>query len=277
MKKIILFILSSVLILFASSLIPLGNEAHSSSSGAPNGKTGSPGDNDNCTSCHAGAATTTPGLITSNIPGSGYVPGTTYTINATIAVSGINKFGFQVSPQDLSGAKKGTMTLTNTLETQLTGSGKYITHKTAGTAGSGSRTWSFNWTAPTAGEGEITFYGAFNAANGGNQASGDQIYLSSLTVQEDVSGVAENYAISNRVNVFPNPVGDILYISSDIPARDVKSVNVLSIDGKATRTIDFDPTNELKILADVADLAAGNYLVTVVTDKATATKKIVKK
>ena len=276
MKKFLLIISASVVLMFITAIVPFGNEAESSSSGSTGGKTGSPGDNSNCTSCHSGTATTVPGLITSNIPATGYVPGATYTITATITAQGINKFGFQVSPQNLTGVKKGTMVLTNTLETQLTNAGKYITHKTAGTSGSGSRTWSFNWIAPAAGNGDVTFYGAFNAANGNNQSSGDQITLSSLTVQEDMSGVKENYAMSSRIKVFPNPVEDVLHISSDIPARDVKNVHLLSIDGKLLKEIEFDNSGELKIQAEVSSLAAGNYFVSVITDKGIATKKILK-
>src|ERR1700741_768120 len=80
-----------------------GSEAHSSSGGAPAGKTGSPGDGGNCTGCHTGTATTQTSLITSDIPVSGYVPGTTYTITASVSKTGINKFGFEISPQNTSG------------------------------------------------------------------------------------------------------------------------------------------------------------------------------
>lgn len=71
--------------------------------GAPAGMTGSPGDGDNCTSCHGGTATTTASLITSNIPASGYIPGTTYTITATNSLTGSGKMGFEVSPQNVAG------------------------------------------------------------------------------------------------------------------------------------------------------------------------------
>ena len=57
--------------------------AHSNAGGAPIGKTGSPGDGSNCTGCHSGVATTSAGLITSNVPVTGYIPGNTYTITAT--------------------------------------------------------------------------------------------------------------------------------------------------------------------------------------------------
>ena len=67
---------------------------------------------------------------------------------------------------------------------QLVGTGKYITHKTAGTAGTNSRTWTFDWTAPGIGAGDVTFYGAFLITNSGNNSSGDTTVLSSLAVSE---------------------------------------------------------------------------------------------
>lgn len=165
-------------------LIITVNTALTSGSGAPQGHTGSPGDGANCTSCHNSfPPIPASGLITSNIPASGYVPGTTYLITATISHASFNKFGFQISPQNASGALMGTLALTMPSATQIL-QNKWITHTSAGTAGTGnSRTWTFNWTAPTSG-GAVTFYGAFNSANNNANTSGDQITLSSLTVQQ---------------------------------------------------------------------------------------------
>jgi hypothetical protein len=165
----------------------LNHTADSHNSGAPAMRTGSPGDGASCKSCHAGpAAATQAGLITSNIPVDGYSAGQTYTITATISRAGHNEFGFEISPQNVAGAQLGTLIVTNTTEMQLVGSGKYITHKTAGVSGTGSRTWMFNWTAPAAGTGDVTFYGAFNITNNMNNSGGDTIVLSTLTVAECV-------------------------------------------------------------------------------------------
>src|SRR6188768_4571470 len=73
------------------------NGADSHTSGAPASRTGSPGDGGNtCRNCHSGPnPTTTPGLITSNIPIAGYSPGQTYTITATVTRNGHSKFGFE--------------------------------------------------------------------------------------------------------------------------------------------------------------------------------------
>lgn len=144
--------------------------------GAPAAKTGSPGDGANCTECHGGTATTTAGQITSNIPASGYVPGTTYLITATNPLTGSGKMGFEVSPQNASGAQLGTLVAGS--GSQLVGGTKYVTHTNATTTTSA---WTFSWIAPVAGTGAVTFYGAFARNKPG------PVTKSTLVVQEAAS------------------------------------------------------------------------------------------
>ncbi|MCF8368481.1 MAG: T9SS type A sorting domain-containing protein [Bacteroidales bacterium] len=167
------------------------------SGGSPGGKTGSPGDGGNtCTDCHAGTATSQSGWITSTIPAEGYTPGETYTITATGVHSGVVKFGFELTAEDMSNNKTGSLIVTNPTEMQLANSNNSITHKSAGTTPSGnSKSWSFDWTAPSQGTGNVTFYGAFNAANGNGNNTGDIIYKSSLSVLEN-EGSATGLTIS---------------------------------------------------------------------------------
>ena len=129
------------------------------SSGSPGGKTGSPSDNSDCTSCHSVLATTSNlTAITSNIPSSGYVPGITYTITASLNPNS-PKNGFEVTcEEDATGTKTGTFFITNTNTTKLVNSGSSVTHKASGNT---LNTWSFEWEAPTQGTGSVTFYGAF--------------------------------------------------------------------------------------------------------------------
>ena len=149
------------------------------SSGALPGHTGSPGDNKDCTACHPGTASAISGVFSSNIPGSGYLPGESYTI--TVTTSGSGRKGFQVSPQNVSGDLLGT--LAAGAGNKLVGNNKYVTHS----AGVTSQTaeWSFTWTAPEAGTGEVVFYGAFVIGQ-------PNVRISSMQVQEDESiGIAE--------------------------------------------------------------------------------------
>ncbi|MDF2436379.1 MAG: hypothetical protein K0Q95_755 [Bacteroidota bacterium] len=252
----------------------LTQDADSNTSAAPAGRTGSPGDGLTCTSCHAGTATTSAGLITSNIPVSGYTPGQTYTITASITQAGKTKFGFQVSPQNVAGTKLGTLLVTNTTLTQLVGTGgKYITHKTAGTSfPSGTATWSFDWTAPVAGTGNVTFYGAFNITNSSNTNSGDIIKLSTLQVTENVStAIAERDKFD--FNVYPNPVTDRVYISAGDLNANSAAISIINIQGQAVKTIsDFVPGTYI----NVEELAKGYYIIKIETESGSSFKKIVK-
>jgi hypothetical protein len=251
------------------------SEADGNTSAAPASKTGSPGDGGNCTSCHAGTATTVPGLITSNIPVTGYVPGQVYTITGTVSMSGKTKFGFEISPQNATGVKKGTMTVTSSTTTQLISTGKYITHKTAGTAfSSGTATWSFNWTAPPAGTGNLTFYGAFNITNSSNTNSGDIVQLSTLPVTEDLTtGIPELQELNARINVFPNPVIDNITVSNTSDSDGQATVSIINIEGRVVKNIEGMNFNTS---INLEDLCKGFYVLRIETEKGTVIKKIVK-
>ena len=133
--------------------------------------------------CHSGTAVftdTSVAKITSNIPSTGYVAGATYTFTATINKPGNVRFGFQASPQDSVGNYKGTMIVTNTSKTKITGT-KYITHTQSGNSQS---SWSWNWVAPALGSGQVKMSGALMAANNNGATSGDSVYKVSVLINE---------------------------------------------------------------------------------------------
>ncbi|MCX6257875.1 MAG: T9SS type A sorting domain-containing protein [Bacteroidia bacterium] len=170
MKRLLYSI--GILILASLTIVEFSNfMLHAS--GAPAGKTGSPGDGSNCTSCHGGTATAVTGWITSNVPVAGYIAGNSYTITVTVPGSG-NK-GFEVSPQSPSGNLLGTLTAGT--GSHLTGSNKYITHSS--TVSTNPAVWTFTWTAPASGTGNVTFYGAFAITTSTTR-------LSTLVISEQV-------------------------------------------------------------------------------------------
>jgi len=160
LKKIIILIviILPVVLLFHSANVK------SFSNGNPPGCTGSPSDKTTCTTnCHNGSIVKTEtGWITSNIPANGYIPDSSYTITCTAKGEATSeKFGFEASPQFLTGKLAGKMIITNSAETKLVGGGKYISQILAGVAGTGSKSWSFKWIAPAKGSGDLTIYAAF--------------------------------------------------------------------------------------------------------------------
>ena len=167
---------------------------HGNSSGAPAGYTGSTFENSGRTcgtsgGCHGGGSTLQNSWITTDIPACGYTPGQTYSISVFVTSPGKTKFGFSLSPQFNSGANSGTTagTLIATNGTQLQSSGRYITHTSAGNQqnGTNSRTWTFSWTAPASGS--VTLFAAMNAANSGNNSSGDLIFNGSLVLNQNTT------------------------------------------------------------------------------------------
>jgi len=162
----------------------------SNSAAPPASRTGSPGDGgNNCSGCHGGLAVSNQvGWINSNIPGTGYIPGDTYTITISGTHTGVSKFGFECVVEDALANSVGTLVATDVVKTQLIGNSKYIAHTTAGLTPVGStNTWSFDWIAPITGTGTVTFFVALNAANGNGGFGGDKIYTSSLTIQENTN------------------------------------------------------------------------------------------
>lgn len=271
-------VITAMAIIAVSSvfIIEFSSPAGANAVGAPASMTGSPGDGNNCTSCHSGTATTQTGLITSDIPMTGYVPGQTYTITGSITATGKTKFGFQISPQNTSGSLKGTMTVTNSGTTQLTNSGKYITHKFAGTNFmSGTATWSFDWTAPVAGTGAVTFYGAFNSTNSNSNTSGDQIALSTLTVSEDITiGIEDITSISDDFSVYPNPFSDRLYVKNNVNGNAATSVSIMDVYGKEVKKLN-DLNSDGSI--DLQELSNGYYMVRIESAEGVTVKKVAKR
>jgi len=239
----------------ASALFNL-QSAHSNPSGAPAGVTGSPADGETCISsgCHSGNLSAQDGLITSDIPVSGYLPGSTYTITVAITQSGISRWGFQISPQSSTGTMQGTPIITNSTQTKIV-STKYVTHKTAGNSGSGSKTWSFNWTAPAAGTGNVNFYATVMAANNNGNESGDQVYTDVYTVPEAVVTGVEDVITSENLLVYPNPVTGNEF---QMQLNTATSVRILDAQGKVVDARTFEAGVQTY---DASKLPAGMYYV----------------
>lgn len=163
-------------ILFFTSLLIVMSSSMMYPGGAPAAKTGSPGDGASCSQCHGQTATTTAGLITTNIPPEGYTAGQTYQITATNSLTGSGKYGFEVSPQNIAGTQLGTLVAGT--GSKLVGGTKYVTQSNANST---THTWTFGWIAPVTGTGAVTFYGAFARNYSGPTT------LSTLTIQEAAS------------------------------------------------------------------------------------------
>lgn len=233
MKRKILVLLSVITCLVVA-LWP-NQSAHSNGGGAPAGYTGSPNEFSGRTcsaggSCHSGGATAQTGWVTSTVPACGYTPGQTYSVTVFVTSPGRTKFGFSASPQKANATQAGTLIAGTGM--QLNGSGKYITHTSAGTTqtGTNSRTWTFQWTAPAAGTGTVTFYAAMNATNSSNSSAGDMIYSSNLVLAEAPTTLSINnsggtsYCQSSPVTLTSNISGGNAWTKDGNPIGTQNSV-----------------------------------------------------
>lgn len=271
MKKVIYLFMSSIgfLILLTSNM--------DFSGGSPGGKTGSPADGATCTQCHAGTASPVEAWITSDIPATGYMLGETYTITATGTHSGVNKFGFEVTAEDNSNAKTGTFIITNAGENKLTNDDNAVTHLPGGTTPNGdTKTWTFDWTAPAESTGDVTFYGAFNAANGNGANSGDVIYTSNYTVMEHAVGVNEIGKQELEVSLYPNPFTEYFRVSMKDDDKQISSILIFNQAGSIVKQI-MASSNSSEWMIEASELNSGLYfLVLEASDKTSVSKSIIK-
>src|SRR5690554_2328843 len=75
------------------------------------------------------------------------------------------------------------------------------------------------------------------------------------------------------LSVFPNPVSDIVNITS--PEANIEMVTITDLNGRTVKSINFNNVAETTI--DASDLASGIYLMNITANGTVATQKIVKK
>lgn len=244
---------------------------HAKTDGAPSGNTGSPGDEQTCAhvECHTGTAVERVGMISTNVPASGYLRDSIYTITVQVIDSGVVKFGFQASPQNEEGDKMGVMFIVDGDRTKLTGGGKYITHKEEGTTATDTATWTFEW-QPGSSSGDVTFYMAANASNNEENATGDHIYYDKIMVTEDSTNIP--LQVSS-----PLAVEQILYtqgawVISCYSLEEI-DIQVISMNGQEVKRVQSqDGMQPIRIEHD--DLPKGNYILHIRSASGVAARQV---
>jgi hypothetical protein len=121
------------------------------------------------------------------------------------------------------------------------------------------------WTAPQAG----VYYFAFNDKSA--SAATATLRLDTINFASTVLGI-NNYA-SIKLIVYPNPVDDVLTISSDATIQ-VNLIEIIDVNGRFIKQIKTASSSQEQI--SVADLAKGIYFLRISTNKGVMIKKISK-
>jgi len=77
--------------------------------------------------------------------------------------------------------------------TKLVNANNAVTHKSSGTSGSDSKSWTMNWTPTANSNGNTTFYASLLFSNANSNNNLDNTFTTSLSVNEEVvNGISEN-------------------------------------------------------------------------------------
>lgn len=96
------------------------------------------------------------------------------------------------------------------------------------------------------------------------------IIIDNFTVSQTLSA---SQFLSSKFNVNPNPAKDIINITNG-ENMSVNAVNFTDLNGRIVKNLSFDKISNVQI--NVSDLSSGVYMMNILSDKGTATKRIVK-
>jgi uncharacterized protein (TIGR03437 family) len=178
--------------------------------------TGAPGDQGDCTLCHAGVANSGKGSVKINFPGGlTYTPGVKQHISVVISDPPQRRWGFELTARLSSNPGNGqagdfttssdgfTQVLCDDGSTKANGAPcpaqvpvQFMEHTPQGTrpGQTSSATFEFDWAPPSNDVGNVLFYLAANAANGDFATTGDHIYTAHYTLTPTAAGSTPNIA-----------------------------------------------------------------------------------
>lgn len=238
--------------------------------GSPGAKTGSPMDGATCAQCH-NSNVKEASWISSNIPDTGWKPGETYTLTLTATPESANLIGFEVTAES-DNQKVGTFVLTDTDRTRFTNQNHAVTHSHNGTTPTdGKNSWQVDWIAPDTEMASVTFYAAFNAANGDATTQGDQIYAGSISYDMDQS---TDVALTNdaALKVYPNPATSAVFIQAP---HDLVSAKLFGLNGEMITSATNISSGKASI--ETSKINRGIYLIKAQTSEGEFTKRILLK
>ena len=226
-KSLLLFPITIALVIF---FFP--TTSNSNGTGSPGAKTNSPMDGGNCTGCHSGTLNSGVGTatITSDIPVNGYVIGNTYTITLTGVKANCIKFGFELTAEN-GNSKSGDFMITENT-TKLVNANNAVSHKSSGTSGSDNKSWTMDWTPTANSNGNTTFYASLMFANGNGNFTGDNVFTTSLSVNEVVvNGISDN---TTQTTFTYNSITKTIETKNTILVYDISGKLVLTTKEKST-------------------------------------------
>lgn len=113
-------------------------------------------------------------------------------------------------------------------------------------------------------------------ASGNNPTNNDYLWVDGLAFSGSVTGIQNQNSFLNGLTVFPNPSSEKITVSISIKTQQAVSLNVFDINGKLIRTKELGVIQgESKQIMDLTGVAKGNYILKIIGEAGTETRKIV--
>lgn len=269
------------IIIPAFLIVTLNSNSGGPASAGNGNKTGGPGSAGNtCASCHGGGAPGTTMNISlrkksdNTTVGTAYNPGAIYIVKITGNHPSLTSFGFQLMALKPGNTQAGSYANLGNNHHTKTQSGVTLVeqHHPLSKAGNELST-EFEWVAPETGTGNVTFYGVLNAVNNDGSTGGDAPGTPiTLTLNESPTGIEE--AKESKLNVYPNPANDYLYIG--MPTDGEYVFSVFDMTGKKVADYKLAIAAHESVRLNISALNSGTYFLSITNDKNIQTVSFVK-
>jgi hypothetical protein len=230
----------------------------------------------NCSGCHTGNAINTGGSLTISVKDkngkavTSYAFNELYTVDITVARSGISTYGFDAEVVTANNTDAGVITSTDTnkVQTLMGDRSTNMTHVSPGKTAN-SHTFSFAWKTPAADSGEITIYAAGLAANGNGKNTGDYTYTSVKKLKANPLAIAENESAIREISIYPNPVTASFHLSFNLRQANIVSVDLFALNGQKLGRLlmkEHASGQQQELLVLPAGIPTGAYLLQINAD-----------
>lgn len=113
-------------------------------------------------------------------------------------------------------------------------------------------------------------------ASGSAPTNNDYLWVDNLAFSGVVTGLATQTAALTQVNVFPNPTSDDIQVKLNVATEQTVRIELVDVTGKLMVSKDLGTINgESTQTLNTKGLSKGTYLVKLIADSSTETKKII--
>ena len=85
--------------------------------------------------------------------------------------------------------------------------------------------------------------------------------------------LANDQFLDSKFSTYPNPAKNVINVSNTMDAM-ITAIEFTDVNGRIVKNVKFDGVSETQI--SVSELSSGIYMMKIVSDKGTTTKKVIK-